>query len=336
MTFFSKASVMAAALFALLLLNAWPASAQSGASPGQPVVVSGAVYRDFTSTINGRAYRLFISIPEGPAPADGRPTVYVLDGNSSFLTARDAVRSQSAFSEIRPAVVVGIGYPLSDSMEILKTRNKDLTLPISQDVLLRMPPNPGLTLDNTGGLDDFLKVIEEEIKPLVSSMTPVNLNDQTLMGHSLGGLAVVRALFTTPSSYRTFVASSPSLFWNEKAVLEDEAAFIRNVETGMIAPRVLIAVGALEGDPLLFRTGGYPMTQEEVDATIRDVAMLANARALGERLQRVQGDKDYRAVSVIFAGESHLSVIPAVISRGINFALNVDGDEPPARKSPTR
>ena len=322
---------LVAFMFALL---GHPAVAQGlpTPTPSKPVEVRGASHWDFTSHITGRTYRVFLAVPDGPAPDEGFVAIYVLDGNSSFLTARDAVRAQSAFAEIRPAVVVGIGYPSEDGMEILKTRNKDLTTPITQEVLSRMPPNPGLSVENTGGVDDFLRVIELEIKPLVAKMAPVNPKDQSLVGHSLGGLTVVRALFTEPDAFRTFVASSPSLFWNDTAVLKDEAQFMRRLSEGRIAPRVMIAVGALEGDRLLFRTGAAPMTQAEVDETIATVRMVANARGLGERLAQAKGPAGYHARSVVFEGESHLSVIPAVISRAVSFALSVDGDGPPARK----
>jgi len=115
-------------------------------------------------------------------------------------------------------------------------------------------------------------------------------------------------------------------------VMKDEAGFMRRLSEGRIAPRVMIAVGALEGDRLLFRTGAMPMTQAEVDDTIATVKMVANARGLGERLARAKGPAGYHARSVVFEGESHLSVIPAVISRAVSFALSVDGDGPPARK----
>lgn len=327
------------ALFSLavatLALLCGPAMAQDLPTPTdpRPVEVKGATYWDLASKITGRTYRIFVSTPESPAPAGGYPVVYCLDGNSSFLTANDAARAQSAFAEIKPAVVVGIGYPLDNGLEVLKVRNKDLTTPISAEILARMPPNPGLTVENTGGVDDFLKMIELELKPLIAKRLTINPADQTLLGHSLGGLTVVRALFTEPKAFRTFVASSPSLFWSEKAVLKDEAAFAHLIAKGEASPRVMIAVGALEGDPKLYRTGAYPMTQEEVDAIIANVQMVANAKDLGARLEALRGKGGYHAETVVFAGESHLSVIPAVISRGLHFALSVDGDGPPARKA---
>ena len=45
----------------------------------------------------------------------------------------------------------------------------------------------------------------------------------------------------------------------------------------------------------------------------------------------MKGRPGYRVQTVIFPDESHMSVIPAVISRAFNFALSADGDGPPAR-----
>ena len=314
----------------LALSGAGTAGAAAPAPEGI-VVVDGARFQDFRSRVTGRDYRLFISVPDAPAPKAGFPVVYVLDGNSHFYTAVSVARAQSMFGEIRPAIVVGVGYPLSRFDEILKTRNRDLTTPITAEALARMPPNPGLTPDNTGGLDAFLEMIETEVKPRVAGLAPVDASDQTLFGHSLGGLAVVRALMTRPEAYRTFVSASPSLFWNDRAVLADEAALEARIRSGAIAPRVLLMAGALEGSSEGYRTGGVPMTQAQVDGLISVTRMTDNPAALGQRLAAVKGGPGYRVQTVIFPDESHLSVIPAAISRAFNFALSVDGDGPPAR-----
>lgn len=318
-------------VFSLNLALAGRVQAAPQFSPPQPVQVEGAKTYDFRSAVTGRDYRLFVYIPDGPPPPDGFPVVYVLDGNSSFYSALTSARSQAMFGEIRSAIVVGIGYPMSDPMEILKTRNKDLTTPITADVLGRMPPNPGLTPENTGGLDAFLQMIDIEVKPFVASLQTINRADQTLIGHSLGGLAVVRALMTQPTAYRTFVSASPSLFWNERAVLSGLPELVKQIRSGAAQPRVLLMVGALEGSPSGYRTGPVRMTQRQVDDLIQTTRMVDNLVQLDTELEAVRGQGQYRAKAVIFSDESHLSVIPAALSRGLNFALSVYGDGLPPR-----
>lgn len=314
-----------------LALSGAGATAAAPPEPEGVVVVDGARFQDFHSRVTDRDYRLFISVPDVPAPKRGFPVVYVLDGNSHFQTAVSVARAQSLFGEIRPAIVVGVGYPLSRFDEILRTRNRDLTTPITAEALARMPPNPGLTPENTGGLDAFLEMIETEVKPRVFRLAAVDTSDETLFGHSLGGLAVVRALMTRTDSYRTFVSASPSLFWNDRAILADEASLAGRIRAGRVAPRVLLMAGALEGSSEGYRTGGVPMTQAQVDGLIGVTRMTANPAELGLRLAEMKGGPGYRVETVIFPDESHLSVIPAAISRAFNFALSVDGDGPPAR-----
>ena len=330
-----RPSAVAALILALTAAAVVPAHAAPPAAPavdsGHPVVLPGSRFYDFTSKITGRAYRIFVFTPDGPAPRGGFPVLYGLDGNSSFSPAVEVARTQAFFREIRPAVLVGIGYPIDDPLLILKTRNRDLTTPISPESYARMPPSPGLTVEDSGGVDDFLKVIEQEVKPLVARLAPVDIADQTLMGHSLGGLTVIRALFTEPSAFRTFIASSPSLFWDGKAVLAGEAPFEAAVAAGRVQPRVMIDAGALEQSPRGYRTGGAVLSQAQVDAIIDTTRMVENASALGARLAAVRGGPAYVVRTVVFPDESHLSVIPAAMSRGLHFALAVDGDGPPAR-----
>jgi uncharacterized protein len=318
----------------VLLSSATPGRAEPQFGAPAALVVDGASTYDFRSGVTGRDYRLFVWAPDDPAPPEGYPVFYVLDGNSHFYVALSAARAQSMFNEIRSAIVVGVGYPLDDQAEILRTRNKDLTTPIAAEALARMPPNPGLTIENTGGLDDFLAMLEIEVKPFIASTHRVNPADQTLFGHSLGGLAVVRALFTRPNAYRTFASSSPSLFWNDRAVLKGEAELSAQVRSGTASPRVLLTAGALEGSRSGYRTGGVPMTQDQVNALIESTRMVDNAADLGARLEHLKGSAPYRARTVIFADESHLSVMPAAISRALQFALSVDGDGLPARADP--
>ena len=49
-----------------------------------------------------------------------------------------------------------------------------------------------------------------------------------LFGHSLGGLFVAYALLTRPDAFATYLAISPSLWWDGFTVLRHLPAFARN------------------------------------------------------------------------------------------------------------
>jgi pimeloyl-ACP methyl ester carboxylesterase len=143
------------------------------------------------------------------------------------------------------------------------------------------------------------------------------------MGHSLGGLAVLRILFTRPAMFRTFVASSPSIWWSDQAILAGEQAFREKVEAGEVSPRLLIDVGGREQTPDSGALRHFK-TMAEAQASADFCGMVENARALGQRLGSLKSGHGYVAETVVFTDEGHVSVLPAAISRGLQFALGVD------------
>src|SRR5665213_803697 len=259
-------SMMAALVCALM---AGPVPAQTAGPPWPAQVSVPSTHRiQFTSAIDGESYTLSIHVPLTPPPPSGYPVIYVLDGDFLFGMASD-ISLDIGNPNLTP-VVVAIGHGLLENMDVVAkyaTRKPGDTTPIGladiggalntlrfHDLTLPVAPNHrapdwiGLTPDNVGGVDAFLKVIETEIKPRVAATVPVNSADQAIFGHSIAGLAVLRALFTEPTAFRTFIAASPSIWWDADAVLADEHKFAEAVQSGRASPRVLITVGADEPD----------------------------------------------------------------------------------------
>lgn len=297
-----------------------PARAQTPAPsaaplPAQtPATLLGATQVDLPSKITGRTYRIFIALPSAPPPPGGYPVVYLTDGNGLFGTAATQMMLRQ-FGELRPAIIVGIGYPVSNAMQTLVLRNRDLTPPTPTDKI----PAPLLTLAGGpagfGGADLFYRFIVEELRPALAATYRTDPQDQTLFGDSLGGLFTLHVLFRHPESFRTFVAASPSIWWNDAAVLADEPALAAKIVAGKASPRVLITVGGLEQPA----SPGGGAARSEKGGTGH---MIDNARDLAARLAALRGGPDYVARFQIFPDETHGSVIPAAISRGLGFALS--------------
>ena len=114
-------------------------------------------------------------------------------------------------------------------------------------------------------------------------------------------------------------------------MLADRDALAHRIESGAVEPRVLLMAGAFEESRSGYRTGGVAMTQTQVDQLIETTRMVDNTADLGAVLEHLNGHGAYRVKTVVFSDESHLSVIPASIARGLNFALSVDGDGLPPR-----
>lgn len=306
-------------------------TAPSASKPdaGVPAVLPMTRQFDFKSAINGRTYRVQIAMPFVPAPEQGYATLYLLDGDGYFGTYSFAARMRALYRELEPAVVVGIGYPESeaDIKVALVRRQYDLTPTQIDPKEAALTGLPAMGPEAFGGADAFLQVIEREIKPRVAALLPVDSSRDILFGHSLGGLFVLHALFTHPDLFKTYLALSPSIWFNNRTVLGDEAAFAVAVKSGKASPRVLVAVGGNEQSPPV---GPLPpgMTREQVISSLGQTAMVSNATALGKRLEALSGTGSYAASTRVFDGETHISVGWAAVGPLLDFALSPQRSEP--------
>ncbi|MGA0600179.1 alpha/beta hydrolase [Caulobacter sp. KR2-114] len=285
--------------------------------PGsEPVTLRGARQFEMASKISGRSYQIYVSRPVGPAPEGGYPVVTVTDGNLTFPLAATTATALTISGD-KPVIVVGVGYAADD--QLMALRNRDLTPPTPKSALIAIPGMPEPREADYGGAVEFRRFLLEELRPAIAAAYPVNPDDQTLYGHSLGGLFTLTVLFAEPKAFRTYAISSPSIWWNSRAILEGEAAFARAVEAGEITPRVLVTIGATEQDPPRVAPPG--MTLEAAAERMRLGRMVDNARELGERLVTLKGAAGYKAAFQNFQAEDHMSVVPASIARAITFAL---------------
>lgn len=78
-----------------------------------------------------------------------------------------------------------------------------------------------------GGAEEFLDFIEQKVRPAVQVRFPqATLEREALYGHSYGGLFSLYALLTRPRSFACYIASSPSIWWNERIILEYARRFL--------------------------------------------------------------------------------------------------------------
>ena len=156
----------------------------------------------------------------------------------------------------------------------------------------------------------------------MSASYPLDAHHQTLYGHSLGGLFVLGVMFNHPDSFNSYVASSPSIWWDNRSVLKDESGFLAKEKSAKHPIRVLICVGAKEQDPYSqVPPGAGNMPLSEVNKKIAEARMVDNARGLAQRLAQAGAKSGLVVRFQDFSAEDHLSVIPASISRALAFAV---------------
>lgn len=275
---------------------------------------------DFVAKANGRDYRLMITPPPGTPPASGWPVLWVLDGSGYHGMATDLVRNIGSIGgEIAPALVVAVTYPTDDIGVCLTRRTLDYTP--TRDVSGEMEIVAGQLADS-GDLDRFLDMLADEALPAVAARFPINRAAMALVGHSFGGLAALHTLFTRPEMFQSYIALCPSIWWDNCAVLVNEAAFAARVRSGEIAPRVFIAIGGMEQtQPEAIQPELVTAELEKVREVARKARMVDNAAELYERLKAIPSGPGYAVRYVCVPGETHMTTPPIVYPAALAMAF---------------
>lgn len=245
-----------------------------------------------------------VRVPETAPPAAGFPLLTVLDAGDTFAIAAATMRMQERRPEVTgvvPAVLVGLGGGIGDDSGIERTR--DYTPEVPPERLGQRPD--GRPWPQTGGAEAFLDMLSALVIPRIASQYAVDPNRISLFGHSFGGLFALYALLTRPHLFRSIVASSPSIWFGERAILD------RLREAPARAPELLVTVGGAEQS--VDRAGIDPVRADWV----RGNRMVDNARELVDAL----ASRDWPATFHAFADENHASVLPSALSRALRFCL---------------
>ena len=147
--------------------------------------------------VGGRT--VFVQLPPGyERSAKTYPVLYLLDGASTIVTVPPLVDSLVTAGSVPEVILVAIPH---------RDRRHDLT------------PTAVACYPTSGGGGQLLQFLADELIPRVDDRyrtQPIRM----LHGHSLGGLFVVYALAAAPGLFQGYIASSPSLHWDDWIVRE--------------------------------------------------------------------------------------------------------------------
>jgi len=134
------------------------------------------------------------------------PVIYLLDGsiNEDFIHISGLVQfgSFSWINMIPESIVVGIANV---------DRKKDYTYPSHNKLDQEDFPT-------SGGSAKFMQFLELELQPLIKQNYNTS-STTTLIGQSLGGLLATEILFKQPDLFNNYIIVSPSLWWDDEALL---------------------------------------------------------------------------------------------------------------------
>ncbi len=258
-------------LWLLLLL-----SSQSQAL--ETVSISDSVQHPLKSQINGTDYLIQVALPAGYTASQSKyPVVYVLDANNDFPLVSSMARRLHAEEVVNPVVVVGISY---DSNPYYQRREG-------------YTPTHLEVWKTPGGAGKFLQVINQEVMTLIDDHYRTNGNN-TLLGHSLGGLFGAYVLTSELTVFSNFIISSPSTWWDNFAVLSRQGGANESYN-------VLVSVGALENKN-----------------------MLASRARLSSHIEAMQPKTEIK--DLVLADEDHASAKFSAFARGLRWLFKAPDD----------
>ncbi|NIG54065.1 alpha/beta hydrolase-fold protein [Chitinophaga sp. Cy-1792] len=151
----------------------------------------------FSATLNEQRY-LQVYLPHDYDTTKRYDVLYVLDGEMLVRFVPPVVAFEEENELMPPVIIVGIknNYWYNIGQD---SRERDL-----------LPANAA---------DKFLNFIGKELVPYVNQHYATS-GSNILFGHSYAGLFVVYSFLTQTSLFNHYIASDPSLWWNDGAVLQ--------------------------------------------------------------------------------------------------------------------
>ncbi len=266
----------------------------------RPYVIPNTEVFDLTSEEIGQTYEIRVALPDSygtDAQQDRYPLLILLDADYSFAIARNVVQHLAQRrNQLPEMIIVAIAYPgaAEDYDHYHLTRTRDYT------PLFFPSGGYGEEIQRvSGGGPAFLNFIEHNLFPVLEARYPVSAEDRTLEGHSFGGLFATWVLFTQPDLFARWIIVSPSYWYADEFIYGYEDEFAATHDTL---------------NEVVFATVGSWERNSELDMIELMDRMAAQIEA-----------HDYAGLSFdhyLYEQETHASIWPAAISRGLRSVFN--------------
>jgi predicted alpha/beta superfamily hydrolase len=210
------------------------------------------------------------------------PAIAWMDGDMLFEPAVKTYRTMEAAGRAVPVFMIGVGYGVKFGQPG-NERLRDCT-----------PTRLG-TEKNSGGADAFHAFLASTLWPELARRYPIDPQVRGLAGHSLGALLVLFGLFQAKPFFNRFMASAPSIWWDDRAIL---SRAVRLQTTGAALPaRLHLSSGA-----------------EDTESMTGDLVLM-------ERQLAIHPFPRLEVASTRFVGKNHYNVIPQATEFGLNYVL---------------
>lgn len=152
------------------------------------------------------SFEIYITTPAQIDPAKVYDVLYYCDANlKSGNKLREMVDDSVYAQRVSHTIFVGIGH--IGNYHVL--RRRDYILPF-----INKNDTAGKS-DNYGQIAHFYQFLTTELMPRINGMYKTNPANNSILGHSLGGLFAFYCLFKNESYFKNYYALSPAL-WIDK------------------------------------------------------------------------------------------------------------------------
>ncbi len=179
------------------------------------------------STNTGTTYEIWVVLPSSYNTSLKYETVYVLDGNTSYLKTEKIAKiadELSANYNKQNVIVIGISSKNDRLRDFTSTKNRGN--------------------GEGGGATNYSKFIEFELIPKIQSDYAVDTTakSRVLIGHSLGGLLTAYFFTNHPDVFSNYLSLSPSFWWDDFGFFKYE----KELRSSNVSKSNLVFVGCGE------------------------------------------------------------------------------------------
>ena len=165
------------------------------------------------------------------------PVAVLTDANFYFPILAPLIYQYEKGGLLPPLILVGVGYKSFEAVNALRVRDYLYPKAIPSDEM-KAP----------GGAINYYKFITQELLPKIDSNYKTEPRNRTLLGHSFGGyfsaFALLRQVTEKRSDFQSFVAASPSLWYNNNYLFQLPAMLKQPGDKDSLS--LYLSAGALE------------------------------------------------------------------------------------------
>ena len=237
---------------------------------------------------SGRIYPLFIQLPPSYSkkPDQVYPVIYLTDAHYSFPMVSGAMRFPMNSGVMQQAIIVAVSYEKGSVGA--SSRIRDYTPVVAQS-----------WKQETGNAKGHMAFLRDAVMPFVEHKYRASKTDRTFVGNSLGGLFGAYILFTEPDLFSNYILGSPSVWFDNNAILAVQAAKPK------VATKVYLSVGQYE----------TPVYGEGQD-------MVYGANQLKDKILQL-GSANIALQFEIVTGASHATAFPTTAIQGLDWLYGI-------------